>query len=186
MYKQMVIASGRDNNHVSMRHSPKLIGTSRRGTLYNLYVRGKKLDYFRRLIFLRFLLRIRFRASGFDRIPPYKLRRVPPKTLYITPLEYVHTKGVFHPRRCISHPWSIYIPRVCSVWYRYSRYRYGCRTELTEVSGTGIEVVPNFTEVFGPGLGDVPNLPKCPAPVRKYIVPNLPNFLVPVLMSYRT
>ena len=47
--------------------------------------------------------------------------------------------------------------RVCSVPYRYSRYRYGCRTELTEVSGTGIDVVPN--------------LPKC---------------LVPVLMSYRT
>ena len=33
--------------------------------------------------------------------------------------------------------------RVCSVRYRYSRYRCGCRTELTEVSGTGIDVVPN-------------------------------------------
>ena len=42
-------------------------------------------------------------------------------------------------------------PRVCSVRYRYSRYRYRCRTELTEVSGTGIDVVPN--------------LPKCPVPV---------------------
>ena len=40
---------------------------------------------------------------------------------------------------------------VCSVRYRYSRYRYGCRTELTEVSGTGIDVVPN--------------LPKLPVPV---------------------
>ena len=35
--------------------------------------------------------------------------------------------------------------------YRYRRYRYGCRTELTEVSGTGIYIVPN--------------LPKCPVPV---------------------
>ena len=43
------------------------------------------------------------------------------------------------------------IPRVCSVRYRYSRYRYGCRTELTEVSGTGIDVAPN--------------LPKGPVPV---------------------
>ena len=43
------------------------------------------------------------------------------------------------------------IARVCSVRYRYSRYRYGCRTELIEVSGTGIDVVPN--------------LPKCPVPV---------------------
>ena len=35
--------------------------------------------------------------------------------------------------------------------YRSVRYRYGYRTELTEVSGTGIDVVPN--------------LPKCPVPV---------------------
>ena len=46
---------------------------------------------------------------------------------------------------------------VCSVRYRYSRYRYGCRTELPQVSGTGIDIVPN--------------LPKC---------------LVPLLMSYLT
>ena len=45
---------------------------------------------------------------------------------------------------------------------------YGCRTELTEVSGTCI--------------GGVPNLPKCPAPVRKYA----PVPPVPVLMSNRT
>ena len=43
------------------------------------------------------------------------------------------------------------------VWYRYTVYWCGCRTELTKVSGTGIDVVPN--------------LPKCP---------------VPMLMSYRT
>ena len=96
--------------------------------------------------------------------------------------------------------------RVCSVRYRYSRYRYGYRTELTEVTGSGI---------------DVPNLPKCPVPVlmlyrnsrsvryryeslyryRRYRypcteltevsgtgidVPNLPKCPVPVLMSYRT
>ena len=35
--------------------------------------------------------------------------------------------------------------------YRYRRYRYPCRTELTEVSGTGIDVVPH--------------LPKRPVPV---------------------
>ena len=73
--------------------------------------------------------------------------------------------------------------RVCSVRYRYARYRYGCRTELTEVSGTGIDVVPNlpkcpvpvygccteFTEVSGTGIDVVPNLPKCPVPVWKYV-----------------
>ena len=89
-----------------------------------------------------------------------------------------------------------------------SRHRYGCRTELTEVSGTGIDVVPN--------------LPKCSVPVlelyrtyrsvrqryesmyryRRYwyrcaeltevfgtgidAVPNVPKFPVPELTSYRT
>ena len=98
---------------------------------------------------------------------------------------------------------------MCSIRYRYSRYRYICHTELTEVSGTGIDVVPN--------------LPKCPVPVlmlyrtyrsvryryeslyryRRYrypyraeltevsgtgidVVPNLPKCPVPVLLSYRT
>ena len=46
--------------------------------------------------------------------------------------------------------------RVRSVWmsyrrYRSVRYRYGCRTELTEVSGTSMDIVPK--------------LPKCPVPV---------------------
>ena len=100
------------------------------------------------------------------------------------------------------------LSRVCSVRYRYSRYRYGCRTELTEVSGTGI---------------DVPNLPKCQVPVLmlyrnnrsvryryeslyRYrrcwypyrtelaevsgtgfdVIPNIPKCPVPVLMSYRS
>ena len=103
---------------------------------------------------------------------------------------------------------KLYIARVCSVRYRYSRYRYGCRTEITEVSGTGIDVVPNLpkclvpvlmyrnylsvrhryeslyryrryrypcraelTEVYGTGIDVVPNLPNCP---------------IPVLMTYRT
>ena len=77
--------------------------------------------------------------------------------------------------------------RVCSVRYRYSRYRYGYRTELTEVTGSGI---------------DVPNLPKCPVPVLlyrtylsvryRYYVPNLPKCPVSVkkpavsLGTYRT
>ena len=49
-----------------------------------------------------------------------------------------------------------------------SRCRYGCRTELTEVSGTGIDFVPNLpNEVHRTGTGGtsihvVPNLPKYP------------------------
>ena len=70
--------------------------------------------------------------------------------------------------------------------------RYGCRTELTEVSGTDMDVVPN--------------LPKCPAPVLMlyrncrsgmkvctgtgdtgiHIVPNLLKRPVTALRSYRT
>ena len=78
----------------------------------------------------------------------------------------------------------------------YGTYR-GVRYRLTEVSGTGIDVVPN--------------LPKCPVPVFMYrtyrsvrhrywcrteltevsgtgihVIPNLPKCPVPVLMSYRT
>ena len=65
--------------------------------------------------------------------------------------------------------WPVYIfARVCSVQHRYARYRYGCRTELTEVSGTGMQVC---TGTGGTGI---------------HIVPNLPKFLVPVWMSYRT
>ena len=58
------------------------------------------------------------------------------------------------------------------------RDRYGCRTELTEVSDTGIDVVPNLpkcpvpvlmlteiTEVSGTGMKVAPNFPKCPVPV---------------------
>ena len=102
-----------------------------------------------------------------------------------------------------------YFSRVFSVRYRCSRCRYGCRTEVTEVSGTGIDAVPKLpkypepvlmlyrnyrsvryryeslyryrryrypcrtglTGVTGTGIDVAPNLPKCP---------------VPVLMSYRT
>ena len=62
--------------------------------------------------------------------------------------------------------------------YRRYRYRYPYRTELTEVCGTGIDVVPKLpkcpvpvlmftelTEVSGTGIDAVPNLPKCPVPV---------------------
>ena len=45
------------------------------------------------------------------------------------------------------------VARVCSVRYRYSRYRYRRRTEPTELSGTGIDVVTN--------------LPNCPVPVSE-------------------
>ena len=109
---------------------------------------------------------------------------------------------------------------MCSVRYRCSRYRYGCRTELTEVSGTGIDVVPNLPkcpvpvlmcrkyrsvryryeslhryrryrypcrteliEVSGTGADVVPNLPKCPVPVL--MLYRLSKCPVPVWMSYR-
>ena len=74
-----------------------------------------------------------------------------------------------------------YFSRVFSVRYRCSRCRYGCRTEVTEVSGTGIDVVP-VTEVSGIGIDVAPKLPKCPVPVRK----SVPVRAVPVSMSYRT
>ena len=66
-----------------------------------------------------------------------------------------------------------------SYWsYRSVRYRYWCRTELTEVFGAGVYVVPNlpkcpvpvlmsyrtYTEVSGIGIDVVPSLPKCPVP----------------------
>ena len=71
------------------------------------------------------------------------------------------------------------------VFGRY-RYRYGCRYEVTEVSGTGIDAVPKLlkypvpmhqyrryrypfrtvlTEVSGTGIDVVTTLPKCPVPV---------------------
>ena len=98
-------------------------------------------------------------------------------------------------RTSSQHETKEKITRVCSVRYRYFRYRYACRTELTEypvpvlisyltyrsvryrywccaeiteVSGTGMKVCIG---TGGTGIHVVPNLPKCP---------------VPVLMSYRT
>ena len=90
--------------------------------------------------------------------------------------------------RSVRYPYeSLYrVPVPVSMSYRTYRsvwYRYWCRTELTEVSGTGINVVPN--------------LPKCPVPVLMYQTypsiqywykcrTKLPKCPVPVLMSYRT
>ena len=76
--------------------------------------------------------------------------------------------------------------RVCSVRYQYARYRHGCRTELAEVSGTGIDV-PRLPKCPVPVLmlhwiTVALNLPKCPAPVWK----SVPVPLVPVSVSYRT
>ena len=69
-------------------------------------------------------------------------------------------KGVFGTVPVFSVPvWMSYRT------YRSVRYRYWCRTELTEVSGTGIDVVPK--------------LPKYPVPVWKSVP-------VPVLTPYRT
>ena len=53
---------------------------------------------------------------------------------------------------------------VCSVRYRYSRYGYGYRTELNEVYGTVIDIVPSLPK-SGTGIDVVPNLPKYPVPV---------------------
>ena len=52
--------------------------------------------------------------------------------------------------------------------YRSVRYRYGCRTELTEVSGTGIDAVPN--------------IPKCRVPV----IPAVYIAGTPRYVPYRT
>ena len=101
------------------------------------------------------------------------------------------------------------ISRMCSIRYRYSRYRSGYHTELTEVSGTGIDVVRNLpkclvpvlisyrsyqsvryrywcctelTEVSGTGMKVCTGT----GGAGIHIVPNLPKCPVPVLMSYRT
>ena len=77
----------------------------------------------------------------------------------------------------------------CEGLYRYRRYRYPCRTELTDVARTGIDLVPKLakspipvlmsyrsyrcvryryycrtelTEVSGTGIDVVPILPNCP------------------------
>ena len=74
------------------------------------------------------------------------------------------------------------IPWACSTWCRYSRlpiwmsyrtyrsvcYRHRWRTQLTEVCGTGMKVCTGNSAT---GI---------------YVVPNLPNYPVPVMMSYRT
>ena len=67
--------------------------------------------------------------------------------------------------------------------YRYRRYRYPCHTKLTEVSGTGSDVVPNLpNEVSGTGSDVVPNLPKCPVPA----IPPVYTGGVPRYVPYRT
>ena len=53
--------------------------------------------------------------------------------------------------------------------YRYRRYRYPCRTELTEMFSTGIIEV-------------VPNLPKCSVPV----IPAVYTGCMPRCVPYRT
>ena len=79
--------------------------------------------------------------------------------------------------------------------YQSVRYRYWCCTEVTEVSGTGIDVVPNLPECLVPvlmlyrnywsiwyGIDVVPNTPRCPVPVWK----SGPVPAVPVSISYRS
>ena len=66
--------------------------------------------------------------------------------------------------------------------YRSVRHRYPCRTELTEVSGTGINGRTEVTEVSGTGIDVVPNLPKCPVPV----IPAVYTGSMPRYVPYRT
>ena len=75
-------------------------------------------------------------GAGIDIVPNLPMCRVPVLMLYRT------CRSVWHRYESL---------------YRHRRYRYPYRTELTEVFGTGMDIVPN--------------LPKC---------------AVPVLMSYRT
>ena len=84
------------------------------------------------------------------------------------------------------------VSSMCSVRHRYARYRYGGRTERTEVSGTGINVVPNLPTCPVPVWKSVP-VPAVPVSISYKVsgtvmdvVPNLPNCRVPVLMSYWT
>ena len=97
----------------------------------------------------------------------------------------------------------------CESLYRYRRYRYPHRAEVTEVSGTGIYVVPNlpkcpvrvlisnrtyrsvryrylccteFTEVSGTGVKVCAGT----AGTGIHILPNFPKCAVPVLISNRT
>ena len=71
------------------------------------------------------------------------------------------TKTPFHSPFFASDALSK-IARMCSVRYRYSRYRYGYRTELIEVSGTGVDVVLSLPKCPEPVLMFVPKLPNCP------------------------
>ena len=74
--------------------------------------------------------------------------------------------------------------------YRTVGYRYLVRTELTELSGTGVKFVPNHTGVLGRVSIPVPNIYRYPrycgrgyTGTRGYIwvgVPDLPKWWVPV------
>ena len=51
--------------------------------------------------------------------------------------------------KCPAPVWMLYRYRYqlrCRRLYRHRRYWYWCRTELTEVSGTGIDVVQDFAD----------------------------------------
>ena len=79
----------------------------------------------------------------------------------------------------------------------------GCVRHGTGILGTDVDGRTELTEVSGTGIDVVPNLPKRPVPVlevyRTYrsvrhrykstgidVIPNLPKFPVLVLMSYPT
>lgn len=59
----------------------------------------------------------------------------------------------------------IYNARVCSVGHTGTRCIFGGRTELNEVSVTGIKFRTDLAEVSSTGIEVAPNLPSCQVPV---------------------
>ena len=103
------------------------------------------------------------------------------------------SKGVFGTVPVFSVPAWMSYHNYRSVWYRY-----WCRTEITEVSGTGIDVVPSLKKCPVPVLvscwtyRSVRHRYRCRTKVNKVSgtgiddILILPKFPVPVLVSYLT
>ena len=104
---------------------------------------------------------------------PWKIRRHVRGThsralpMFICRKSYFKVNGICI--QCISR--NVLRTRVCSVRYRYSRYRYGCRPNVPKCPvpvsilyrnyGSGIKVC---TGTGGTGIDVVQKLTKCPVP----------------------